>query len=284
MEILRVPSSTFAYDITGLAPGTYTYTLKDLADHSVITDEFLVQSTTDVTSIPIPSNVDGEYDLSVAGVEETISVVRPYVDPYTKGLTPSEVSDYLKHEELARAVIDSILNDGFYFKKKVVEITGLGTDYLPLWVDAKEIVAVYENNVLVTDREFEITEDRTAIVQKYVGELNRKEGSAITLPASPTDGDAFYYKYETFSNTSDYKLVLKVGYKNVPKDIMRATELLVDDIACGKLDYFTRFVTAYNTDQFRIQFDKAVFEGTGNILVDKILSKYRKSIRRLGVL
>jgi hypothetical protein len=70
----------------------------------------------------------------------------------------------------------------------------------------------------------------------------------------------------------------------VPSDIVRAATLLIDDIKCGRNDYYQRYISAYNTDQFRLQFDKRVFEGTGNIVVDKILSKYAKSITRLGVL
>jgi hypothetical protein len=78
--------------------------------------------------------------------------------------------------------------------------------------------------------------------------------------------------------------VLEHGYKKIPNDIVRAAELLIEDISCGKLDYYKRYVSDYNTDQFKIKFDTRVFEGTGNILVDKILSKYAKSIRGLGVL
>jgi hypothetical protein len=60
--------------------------------------------------------------------------------------------------------------------------------------------------------------------------------------------------------------------------------MLVEDIDCGKLDYYKRYISDYSTDQFKIKFDNKVFEGTGNVLVDKILSKYYKSITRLGVL
>jgi hypothetical protein len=43
-------------------------------------------------------------------------------------------------------------------------------------------------------------------------------------------------------------------------------------------------MTSYNTDQFRIQFDKAMLDGTGNFIVDKILEKYEANITRPGVL
>jgi hypothetical protein len=60
--------------------------------------------------------------------------------------------------------------------------------------------------------------------------------------------------------------------------------MLIEDIKCGKIDYYKRYVTSYSTDQFRIQFDKTVLDGTGNMLVDKILDKYKKSITRIGIL
>jgi hypothetical protein len=92
------------------------------------------------------------------------------------------------------------------------------------------------------------------------------------------------FGYGGFPREYDYRFILESGYTSVPSDIARATNLLIDDISCGKLDYYKRFISAYNTEQFRIQFDKSVFQGTGNLLVDKILSKYAKSITRLGVL
>ena len=59
---------------------------------------------------------------------------------------------------------------------------------------------------------------------------------------------------------------------------------MMEDIKCGKLDYYKRYVTAYNTDQFRIQFDKSVLNGTGNMLVDKILDKYANTILKPGII
>jgi hypothetical protein len=90
--------------------------------------------------------------------------------------------------------------------------------------------------------------------------------------------------YRGFGITWDYRITVEHGYTTVPSDIVRATEMLIHDIECGKLDYYKRFISSYNTDQFRIQFDKGLFEGTGNIIVDKILSKYAKSITKIGVL
>jgi hypothetical protein len=60
--------------------------------------------------------------------------------------------------------------------------------------------------------------------------------------------------------------------------------MLIDDIKCGRLDYYKRYVKNYSTDQFKIEYGKGFTEGTGNILVDKILDKYKETIIRPGVL
>ncbi len=224
--------------------------------------------------------------------EDYLTVIRPYINPNDHGTTASEIATYASNEELARAIIDSVCDVEFYYKKKIIQTTGQGTDYLPIWVDAKKVLKVYENNVLLYDADdlensvsaFEIIPDGSAITMTFNDAINRDESARILLPASPTDITELDYSARGFPKTWDYTVILEVGYNKVPSDIVRATELLIHDIDCGKLDYYKRYIGAYNTDQFRIQFDKAVFEGTGNLIVDKILDKYRKPIEFVGVL
>ena len=150
--------------------------------------------------------------------------------------------------------------------------------------EVKKILSVYENNKLVEDRQFEVTPDKTAIVEKSTDNINRAESAPLVLPAASSDSLDPQFVYRGFGKTWDYVITVEYGYPTIPSDIVRATEMLVHDLECGKLDYYKRFISSYNTDQYRIQFDKGLFEGTGNIIVDKILSKYAKSITKIGVL
>jgi hypothetical protein len=297
MELLRLPPHD---DLTlnFIVPDWYTeetdfyIRVTDLSDLSeVVTDH--TGEAGDVFSYTLPGKYDGDYRIefdAVNGVDvllydDTTELVRPYVEPSTLGETASEIAEYTKYEEIARAVIDSVVPEGFYYKKKTLEVVGLGADYIPLWWDAKRILSVYENNELVTDRTYQITRDKTAITEVAVDRVNRNEQAPLILPAAGSDlVDANLPPLRGFPNGYDYKFVLEVGYPSVPSDIVRAATLLIDDIKCGRNDYYQRYISAYNTDQFRLQFDSRVFEGTGNIIVDKILSKYAKSITRLGVL
>ena len=307
MEILRVDTATTPFNlgtqkfqfpvvVDGYASTAVRINVTDLFDSTLVMDA--VQATTTSASkvtISVPLKYDADYKVQVYNThaavaaanlifEDVYEVRRPYVDPNTKGTTATEIAAYATDEQLARAIIDSIVEGGFYYTKKNINAVGNGSDFISVWDNIKAINAVYENNVLVTSKTFELTTDGSAITQTYTGELNRSESAPVLLPASSSDYTELIYGYTGFPREYDYRINADVGYINVPSDIKRATELLIEDISCGRLDYYKRYIGAYNTDQFRIQFDKAVFQGTGNILVDKILEKYKKPVTRPGVL
>jgi hypothetical protein len=304
MEILRVPP----YDdiiVNFVVPSGYSDVdiyarVTDMADLSVQTLEFLEWSTGDNINITLPGRYDNNYRVEIFTIgegeelihEEYYELIRPYVDPNTLGTTASEIAEYRVLELVARSMIDTFVPEGFYNKKITILGTGNGGDYLPLWERVYRVFKVYENNVLVYDRsnpdlyEFQyiITSDKTAIQRVQDGDLNRYESTAQNLPVA--SGDLGYYGYNgiAFPAGYDYTVVVDHGYLTVPDDVEYATKLLIEDLKCGKLDYYKRYVTAYNTDQFRIQFDKAMLSGTGNFLVDKILDKYVKTIVKPGII
>lgn len=295
MEILRIAENITSdgIEVTIQVPGDHAssehvLSITDLSDLSISTETVTTAGGSDLTFY-LEKKYDNTYLVELwlsdeVIFEDTYEIFRPYVNPNTKGTTASEIAEYAKNEELARAVIDSV-TDGFYYKKKVIETTGLGSDYIPIWKDIKKIVAVYENNQLVTDRLYAITRDKSAITQTYTGEINKNESAPLIIPMGMSDNTDFGFSpFGGFPNTYDYKFVVEHGYTVVPSDIVRATELLIDDIACGRLEYFKRYVADYSTDQFKMRFDPKTFEGTGNLIVDKILSKYSTSIKFLGVL
>lgn len=298
MEILRVsPYAEVPVNFTipaGIVESDITVTITDMADLSISTSTFTNSSSSEVIEISLPGKYDSAYRVEIVSdlgtsdelilQDETYEIVRPYVDPSTKGSTASDIAAYAANEEIARAIIDSIIPEGFYYKKKVLHFEGTGADFLPIWDDVKKVLSVYENNKLVEDRQYEVSSDKTAIIEKSTDNINRAESAPLVLPAAASDSLDPQFIYRGFGRGWDYLITVEHGYTIVPSEIVRATEMLVHDIECGKLDYYKRFISSYNTDQYRIQFDKGLFEGTGNIIVDKILSKYSKSITKLGVL
>ena len=153
MEILRVPHAVPQTEVSvSLANTEYEYRIVDSSDGSVITDSGFSDANGKLT-IDFPTRYDGSYDVVVDGEEHSFDIVRPYVDPRSKGETATEIAEYTKNEEIARAIIDSVIDEGFYYKKKLIQRVGMGTDYLPLWDDAKKLLKLYENNVIIFDAE-----------------------------------------------------------------------------------------------------------------------------------
>jgi hypothetical protein len=143
-----------------------------------------------------------------------------------------------------------------------------------------------------------ITKDKTAITKdpvQFTDSLNRAERRYARIPVAPSDSISMFDTEDSgntativpgvgFPEGADYIFQLETGYRVVPYDIKDATEILIEDIRCGKLDYYKRYVKIYETDQFKIDFDTKQFDGTGNILVDKILKRYTNSTPRLRIL
>jgi hypothetical protein len=303
MEALRVPPYplTLKFDVP-TSGDIYTLRLQDLVEHFVEESNITSANLQITYVIPLSKiEFDRKYEVKILNSDEEIvfednlDIVRPYTDPNKLGTTASEITEAKYNELIARSIIDSFVVDGFYNEKVIVQTVGEGLDYIPLWVNAYKVLRVYENDVLIfdvdeetNDRYFKLSLDNSA-VQEYIPNstesLNRLEKTLPNLPVSY--GDLGYYGWDTvtFPTGYDYTLVLDAGYKTIPSDIQAATEMLVNDIKCGRLDQYKRYVEEYQTDQYKVKFNaKKLFNGTGNIIVDQILSKYTKNITRLGIL
>jgi len=302
MEILRVPP----YPITttwNLPDADYDYVVyvEDLVDHSIETSTITSDEDGKVIYTLPASKIQFDrqflirfYDEEEEHIiyESNLDIIRPYVDPSSLATTASEIAEYKKYELIARSIIDTYTGIGFYNHKSIYQVQGNGLDYMPVWRDANRVLKVYENNVLIYDIDtpdenvfdYKVTLDNSAIVKVFTGQTEIISTQRPQLPISRGDYVYDSRNYGTFVKGSDYLFVLDEGFRAIPADIERATIMLVDDLKCERLDYYRKYVTSYNTDQYRIQFDKKMLEGTGNLIVDKMLDKYMKSITRVGVL
>lgn len=302
MDILRVP--TYPKLTTWEVPDNnenYTIYVEDLVDHEMVSSNVVSTVNSKVTYTFNQSDLlmDRKFLFQILDedenivVEDVVDFVRPYVNPNSLGSTASEITEYTQLEMVARSIIDTIIQDGFYNSKMIVQGVGQGSDYFNVWKKFNKVLKVYENNILIFDFEtpdenfyaFNITGDNSAIQRVSESTYNRVEQGSIILPASAGDlGSVGTGRVVDFPRGYDYIFLLDAGYKTVPVDIEYATKLLIEDLKCGKLDYYKRYVTSYNTDQYKIQFDKTVLNGTGNMIVDKILDKYRNNLVRPGVI
>jgi hypothetical protein len=302
MEILRIPPYPITTTWTLSAPNyTYNMYVEDLVDHSVeITEMESDSNGVVIYEIPLEKvQFDRQflvrfYDTEQEHIlyEENLDIIRPYINPNSLGTTASEIAEYKMYELIARSIIDTYTGDGFYNHKSIFQIEGNGSDYMPVWRDANRVLKVYENNVLVYDIDtpdtnlynYRVTLDNSAIIKEYTDVTNRIVSANPIVPISTGDFAYDARRYGQFPRGYDYIFILDEGFRAIPPDVEAATKMLIEDIKCGKLEYYKKYITSYNTDQFKIQFDKQMLSGTGNLMVDIILDKYIKSITKVGIL
>ena len=250
-------------------------------------------------------SVDENGKATETEVSDTLTINRPYIDPLSISDDENEIEKNKYNERMARSIIDSITG-GFYYKDRTIELVGLGGDFLAVPDRINRINFVYRNNVKVFDAfaeedvvqdRYVITPDNSAITIAKQGVYNRHQSAPQTLPLGASDSFNLYSdsddpiaaltkirEFDLFPRDYDYVLTGEFGWPVVPQDIQDATRMLANDISCNKLQYVSQYIKEYKTDQFTIKYDDLASSGTGNMLVDKILSQYNNNFHRMGVL
>ena len=294
MELLRLENTTsLSASFSGLtASGSYTIVYDDLITGTSYSAS-AVANGSGVVAFPIPSHYltyTGSLAASVKNSGGTtvnmtnIDVIRPYcnIDEVAKkllgvnSLSTKQSNDFKEYERLARYIIDSHTN-GFSYIRKTKELIGNGTDELLLDETIHSLYKVYENEQLMYDStiennevEYKINRQLNAIVVDIPEGTNRinyaKQWRDRFLDIDFFDG----YEYLI---DGDY------GWRVIPQDIKEACELLIQDIFKDNIKYINRYIESFDNDDFKIKFVKNWTATTGNLVVDRILEKYKKPIR-----
>lgn len=290
MEALRINGQTPSVTFTGLLPGSeYTLTYTDLSTQEEYTSTQESDTSGEVvfTLNSYYDNYDAVLDAtlfnyldeveSVAGIE----VIRPYTNIASLATDLNKTYTQAKDtERTARFIIDSESAKTFGFVRKEKEFIGNGSDYLVIDEKIHKLYKVYENGNLLYDSTQEnnlvtytISKDGTSIIPVYI-EANKTEYPQVWRDR---------YLSRAFADGYDYVVEADFGYKVIPQDIQEATKLLCSDISSGNMQYINNYIESFDNADFKIKFAKNFVNGTGNLIVDKILSKYKNSIK-IGVL
>jgi hypothetical protein len=290
MEALRINGQTPSVTFTGLLPSSeYTLTYTDLSTQEEYTSTQQSNASGEVSFVlnSYYDNYDGVLDATlfnyldevenVAGIE----VVRPYTNITTLATELDKTYAQARDtERTARFIIDSESAKTFGFVRKEKEFIGNGSDYLVIDEKIHKLYKVYENGNLLYDSTQEnnlvtytISKDRTSIIPVYI-EANKTEYPQVWRDR---------YLSRAFADGYDYVVEADFGYKVIPQDIQEATKLLCSDISSGNMQYINNYIESFDNADFKIKFAKNFANGTGNLIVDKILSKYKNSIK-IGVL
>jgi hypothetical protein len=316
--ILRQTPFPLSVEYSGLDPEE-DFLLQIYNDKSQLMYSFdIVSDSNGNISQELPkyfSKFDAKYSLYVYSlineepdevvIVDTLSIYRPYVNPYDLGNTEEENEEAIHKERIVRSIIDAITG-GFYYRDDTIETVGLGADFLPVPNRINRVNYVYRNNTKVYDR-FASSDvkqdiyvpsiDHAAITIKKDGTYNKLQSAPQSLPLGASDSFNLYSdtsdpiaaltqirEFALFPKDFDYVVTGEFGWPVVPQDVQDATRMLFDDLSCNKLQYVSQYIKEYRTDQFTIKYDDLAVKGTGNMIVDQILSQYHTNFYKIGVL
>lgn len=215
--------------------------------------------------------LDGSSDIVVS---TGIDVIKPYCDIKSLrdklNLTNAQAENA---ERIARMIIESEAGS-FQFVREQREYYGMGIDYLPINDNIVKLYYMWENGELIYDyedadlQEYQISKDKSSIVPSDP-ERNKMEYKVVWR-------DRYYQ--DAFEDGYDYLVDADFGYKVVPSNVQEACEILVQDIVSDNMKYYNRNIIEFDNLEFRIKFAEGTSSGTGNLLVDKLLSKYKNQI------
>ena len=290
MEALRINGQRPSVTFTGLVPDSeYILQYTDLSNDEIFTVTEDSDATGSVTFL-LDQKYTGYDAMLEANVYDymedivittNIDVIRPYTDIYSLSTDLNKTTAQVKEmERIARYIIDSEVSEGFGYTRKEKEIVGNGSDYLVVNEKINKLYKVYENGSLLFDSEsennettFAISKDMTSIVPVF------EQDNKTEYPQVWRDR----YLSRAFADGYDYVIDADFGYKVVPQDIQEATRLLCSDISSDNMKYLNKYIESFDNADFKIKFAKNFNASTGNLVVDRILTKYKNSIR-IGVL
>jgi len=285
MEILRLPETTSIFIDLVMPSASLQYVMQyeDLStgesfsasatSNSSKIARFTLNSKYLTYAVNLFSNV---YDPSNNLVLSTgIDVVKPYCDVTTVktklGITTAQA---VEAEKVARRIIEAEVGS-FQFVRKLKEVIGMGIDYLPIDERIVNIYEMSENNEVIFVQgddsydQYKISVDKSSIVLD--DEIQNK------VEYTKVWRDRNYAV--TFCPGCDYLIDGSFGYQVIPSDVQEACEILMQDLVQGNTRYFSRNIIEFDNQEFKIKFAPGSSAGTGNLIVDKLLIKYKNRIR-----
>jgi hypothetical protein len=213
------------------------------------------------------------------------SLIRPYASPdriLELADIPASASANTnllrKLEKKARLSLNSYIGDSFYKEKRTITVFGQNSDIITTPIPIQRIDKVYEDDLLVYER------DNSSYQLDFPLEID-SSGTRVKIVNSSTNNkeilefpkfSVFYYE-GIFKKDFSYKIDGIWGWEYIPADIELATALLVEDYLCNDFNVRNKNIGQLSNDSYNIKYASNFSTGTGNLLVDNLIAKYKEA-------
>lgn len=188
-----------------------------------------------------------------------------------------------KNERKARYFLQSHIGIDFTKEYNSMVVYGNNSDILSLPTPLIQLDKIYEDDILIYDMvssasvneldfNLEASLSRTRI--KIINTEDEFERAVQEFPevhVLPYDG--------VFKKDCQYKITGVWGYQYVPNEIEQATALLVEDYLCNDFNIRNKNISKLSNDSYDLTYASNAGTGTGNLLVDKLISPWLNAPR-----
>lgn len=268
-EIYDLDTEEFVQGGAGVHTGSYNYNITLNVDATSYDRNLKIEYVT--------TAVDGAY-----GEVQYASLIRPYATAARirqLATIDSSISDdtLTKLEKKARLYINSYLGMDFYKQKRSIVAYGNNTDILNLPDFAVKIDEIYEDDLKIYQY------DSTTYELEYPIEITDSKNRIKIVNSSEKNTEimefpkfsVFYYE-GVFKKDYSYRLEGIFGWEYIPADVEMATALLVEDFLCNDFNIRNKNIAQLSNDSYDIKYGGDAATGTGNLLVDNLLSYYKQ--------
>jgi hypothetical protein len=210
------------------------------------------------------------------------SLIRPYASPTRirelATIEDSVTDDQLrKLERRARLTINSYLGFNFNKEKRTITVYGNNTDILSLPEKIYRIDSIYEDDLLVYER------GNSTYQFDFPIEISGSGNRIKTVNSSAENKETLEFpKFSVFhydgifKKDYAYKIDGVWGGDYIPSEIEESTSLLVEDYLCNDFNIRNKNIAELSNDSYDIKYGKDFATGTGNLIVDNLLSIYKQ--------
>lgn len=195
-------------------------------------------------------------------VEDTYAKASSFFDNYPEYDSPEYTTRFDNMEKMARRIIDTYTGQDFQFiKNKTVQYDGNGREMLYLKYRLNSFSSVVLDNTDFTNN----------VRIDYQSKYFLKTLSPFPTPESNKEDvrPKIFPERSTIYVTGDW------GWASVPWEISQAAELLIVDLFDDvRREHYRYGISRLEQGNNRLEFDRNIFNSTGNIDVDTLLMDF----------
>lgn len=261
-----------------------------------IDDRYQVNLTVADTSEEGRLSVDWAFAMNSVSVTKTdrFDVVTPYLSiAEVKAIYTTATDEQAKELEAAvRHIINAYTGQNFGKETKTLTVEGHGERALRLPERLMSITGLSTLTATLDPNSVIIVSDGWYIKKGWAAELTTLETESTYWGAAdvsgtpgepgyekPSHGHIIYApnvgpKPTVWKDDYPFQITGTWGYEDVPRPVVEAAKLLVNDYACAESIYRDRFLKSIRAADWRFEFNSRAYDSTGNVRADQLLAEY----------